>query len=162
MRTWRNLLRIVSRESPLVLAKEAVWRLEKRQRRKGFPKLIAGAGCPVRLRNIPYYSPDLSACSDEGRTALVQTADQACQGRFPLLSYENLILGFPPLWHVDFISGKGWDLSPSDELAYVRHDGSDVKAVWELSRLQFLPVLGKAYRLTSEERYREAAKRLTA
>jgi hypothetical protein len=35
-----------------------------------------------------------------------------------------------------------------------------VKAVWELSRLQFLPVLGKAYRLTSDERYREAAKRL--
>ncbi|MGO9275600.1 MAG: alginate lyase family protein [Terriglobia bacterium] len=143
------------------MAKEAIWRVEKRQRRKGFPKLIAEAGCPVRLRSISYYRPTLFACSDEARTALVQAANEACQGRFPLLSYENLVLGFPPPWHADFVSGKGWDLSPSDELAYVRHDGSDVKAAWELSRLQFLPVLGKAYRLTSDERYREAAMRLT-
>ena len=66
-------------------------------------------------------------------------------------------IGFPPPWHVDFVTGKAWELSPSDELALVRHDGSDVKAVWELSRLQFLPVLGKAYCLTSDERFREAA-----
>ena len=162
MRTWRNLLQIVSRESPLVLAKEALWRVERYQRRKGFARLIAEGGCPVRVRNLPYYSPVSSSCSDEGRTVLVRTADQICKGRFTLLSYENLVLGFPPPWHVDFVSGKGWELSPSDQIAIVRHDGSDVKAVWELSRLQFLPVLGKAYRLTSEERYREGAKRLTA
>ncbi|PYV25794.1 MAG: hypothetical protein DMG27_08715 [Acidobacteria bacterium] len=160
-RTWGTLLRIVSSESPLVLAKEAVWRVEKHRRRRGFAKLAAEAGCPVRARHIGYYQPNLSACSDEGRAALVQTANQVCQGRFPLLSYENLTLGFPPPWHVDFVTGKAWELSPSDELALVRHDGSDVKAVWELSRLQFLPVLGKAYCLTSDERFREAAKRLT-
>jgi hypothetical protein len=160
MRTWRNLFEIVIRESPAVLVKEAVWRVEKQQRRRSFAKLAAKAGCPVRFRNIAYYQPNLSACGDEGRATLVKTADQICQGRFPLLSYERLTLGFPPPWHVDFVSGKGWELAPSHQVAPVRHDGSDVKAAWELSRLQFLPVLGKAYRLTGDERYREAAKRL--
>src|SRR5690348_3376164 len=99
MRTWRNLFEIVIRESPAVLVKEAVWRVEKQQRRRSFAKLAAKAGCPVRFRNIAYYQPNLSACSDEGRATLVKTADQICQGRFPLLSYERLTLGFPPPWH---------------------------------------------------------------
>jgi hypothetical protein len=39
-------------------------------------------------------------------------------------------------------------------------DGSDVKVLFELSRLQFLPILGKAHLLTGQVRYREAAKDL--
>jgi uncharacterized heparinase superfamily protein len=35
--------------------------------------------------------------------------------------------------------------------------GFDVKIPWELSRFQYLPVLGKAYALTSDERYAAAA-----
>jgi hypothetical protein len=42
----------------------------------------------------------------------------------------------------------------------IRFDGSDIKVPHELSRLQFLPVLGKAYVLTRDERYRQNAKRL--
>ena len=42
----------------------------------------------------------------------------------------------------------------------VRHNGSDVKVPWELSRLQFLPVLAKAHLLTGDQRYRDAAKSL--
>jgi hypothetical protein len=41
-----------------------------------------------------------------------------------------------------------------------RHDGSDVKVPWELSRLQFLPILGKAWLLRRETRYRLAARDL--
>ncbi len=42
----------------------------------------------------------------------------------------------------------------------MRHDGSDVKAPWELSRLQFAPVVAKAYVLTGDRRYREALRSL--
>ncbi len=162
MRTWGNLLRILSKESPWILAKEAVWRSGQRQRKMRFARLVDRAGCPVRFRNIPYYRPILSSCSDQAAATIVQTAEHICQGRFPLLSYEHTKLGFPPPWHVDFVSGQSWDLLPGKSLTIVRHDGSDIKAVWELSRLQCLPILGKAYRLTGEERYRQAGQRLTS
>ncbi|HEY6386490.1 MAG TPA: alginate lyase family protein [Candidatus Acidoferrum sp.] len=76
------------------------------------------------------------------------------------MSYETVTLGFPPPWHVDFVSGKKWEMAPSGELEIVRHDGSDVKAPWELSRLQHLPVIGKAHVMSGESGYREAAKSL--
>ncbi len=161
MRTWGNLLRILSKESPWVLAKEALWRSGQRRRKLRFSRLIGRGGCPVQFRNIPYYRPMCFACSDRTAATILQTAEDICRGRFPLLSYEHTDLGFPPPWRVDFVSGLSWDLLPGKNLILVRHDGSDIKAVWELSRLQFLPVLGKAHRLTGEERYRSAAQRLT-
>ena len=49
---------------------------------------------------------------------------------------------------------------PIEDHDGVRFDGSDIKVPYELSRLQFLPILGKAYVVTGDERYRENAKRL--
>src|SRR5438034_11749502 len=91
-RTWGTLLRIVSSESPLVLAEEAVWRVEKHRPKRGFAKLAAEAGCPVRARHIGHYQPNLSPCSDEERAALVQPANQVSQALFPSLISENLTL----------------------------------------------------------------------
>ena len=43
---------------------------------------------------------------------------------------------------------------------FIRHDGSDVKVPYELSRLQFLPILAKAHLLTGDDSYRQAARDL--
>ena len=61
-----------------------------------------------------------------------------------------------PDWQRDWVSGKNWPIEGSGKMQIVRHDGSDVKAPWELSRLQFGPVVAKAYVLTGDRKYREA------
>jgi hypothetical protein len=109
---------------------------------------------------VPYYRTDLEA-ADGAAAAIIAYADKICSGRFPFLGYETAEIGFPPPWNIDFVSGYEWDPVPSDEMRpVVRHDGSDVKVPWELSRLQFLPVLAKAHLLTGDQRYRDAAKAL--
>lgn len=162
MRTWGTILRILSQESPIIIVKEIVWRFEQQRRIRKFSALLENFKCPVRVRYIPYYQPDLTRCSEQVRFAILNSAEEVCQGRYPLLSYATQTLGFPPAWNVDFVSSKEWDLSPSGQVKIIRGDGSDVKAVWELSRLQFLAILGKAYRLTGEQRYREAGKQIVS
>jgi len=83
---------------------------------------------------------------------------KVCEGRFPFLGYGTVGLGRQPRWNVDFVSGLDWLQIPLENRHCMRFDGSDVKVPYELSRLQFLPVLGKAHVITGEERYREVAK----
>jgi hypothetical protein len=160
MRTRRNLLRIVSHESPIVLFKESAWRVWKKWKQSRFRALTSNGHCPVRFRHLPYYHPIPKSWDRSARDIVCGVADEICQGRFPFLSYETVTLGLPPPWHMDFVSGKKWEMAPGGELEIVRHDGSDVKVPWELSRLQHLPVLGKAHVMTGKDSYREAAKTL--
>ena len=82
------------------------------------------------------------------------------RGEYPLLGYGSPQLGTNPDWQCDWVSGKMWPLEESRKIRVVRHDGSDVKAPWELSRLQWSPVVAKAYVLTGERRYRDALRSL--
>ena len=162
----RSLTQILQQESPLSLAREVVWRTRKSWGRQRKLAQMCEA-CPVSFRSARYYDPVTTAFSSEGfslatRNCVTQYADEICAGRFPFLSYGTVELGFPPLWNLDFVCGKDWPRESGALVSYMRHDGSDIKVPWELSRLQFLPVLGKAYRLSGEERYREFAKRLVS
>ena len=47
-------------------------------------------------------------------------------------------------------------MEDSRKIRIVRHDGSDVKAPWELSRLQWSPVVATAYVISGDKKYREA------
>src|SRR6266849_1684359 len=155
-----RLLTILRRESPLTLARETLWRTQKRWRQIHLPGRLARTGCPVVFRPARYYRPQLGALHETGRAAILQYADTVCGGQIPWLAYGPVQLGFPPRWNFDFVSGGAWPQAAADTIQLVRHDGSDVKVPWELSRLQFLPVLGKAWRLTSETRYLGAGRDL--
>ena len=63
-------------------------------------------------------------------------------------------LGRNPQWNIDFVSGREWAAHPLALSQCIRFDGSDVKVPYELSRLQVLPILGKAYVITRDVRYR--------
>jgi hypothetical protein len=157
MRKWTEILK---RESPIVLARELAWRTRKNWDKKRILARIDQKSCPVTFRSVAYYSPDLSSLAKSSRTTITAFANEICEGRFPFLGYGSVNLGRQPKWNFDFVSGHEWPHVPLENRNCMRFDGSDVKVPYELSRLQFLPVLGKAHRLTGDDRYRETAKGL--
>ena len=114
----------------------------------------------LKVRCTPYYNPDLQSVNEHSRALIVTFADEIRAGRYPFLGYGTAELGTPPKWNLDFTSGAEWAYVQSECRDCIRHDGSDVKVPLELSRLQFLPILGKAHVLTGDDSYRQAAKEL--
>jgi hypothetical protein len=149
------------RQPPTLLAREAAWRFWKPYRSARLLAEIRRGDTRLQYRPVPYFQPDLSRAA-AATVEITGYADLICAGKFPFLGYETADLGFPPNWHRDFVSGFEWEQAPAEQVRVVRYNGSDVKIPWDLSRLQFLPVLAKAHLLTGESRYREAAKDLLA
>ncbi|HLF84478.1 MAG TPA: alginate lyase family protein [Blastocatellia bacterium] len=58
-------------------------------------------------------------------------------------------------WHRDPQADVRWPLSHFTRVPLVLVHGADVRVVWELNRLHHLVALGRAYLLTSDERYSE-------
>lgn len=142
-----------------MLAREVGWRTSRRWKRSRLVDELKRP-CPVRFHPVGYYRPLTDQCPSSARDTWINFADAVCGGRFSILGHPPSLLGFPPRWDIDFVSGKSWPPEPSSMIQTRRYDGSDVKVPWELSRLQFLPVLGKAWQLTGDRRYREAAQDL--
>jgi hypothetical protein len=144
-------------ECPLDLVREAVWRARKGwQKKQALGKLKQGT-CPVLFRPIGYFRASGQLCSETARRTFIGSADLLLEGRFPVLGCGAVNLGMLPDWNCDFVSGRRWPEMDASLIQIVAHDGSDVKVPWELSRLQFLPVLAKAHRLTNERSYRDRA-----
>ena len=154
------LAHIIRQESTLTLIREAAWRTRKRWKIMRFQAEIRGAGCPVRYEPAGYYQPQHELIPDAARRAILKFSDLLCEGKFCWFGYGPVELGTPPQWNLDFVSGLTWSLSPSESLPLMRHDGSDVKVPWEISRLQFLPVLGKGWLLSRKPFYRDTARNL--
>jgi Heparinase II/III-like protein/Heparinase II/III N-terminus len=86
---------------------------------------------------------------------LIEDAETICRHEFNLLGSGPCYWGSPIDWHLDPVSGYRWPKRFFIELRSAENhsDGKDIKVPWELSRMQHLPTLGKAYRLTKDERY---------
>jgi hypothetical protein len=110
---------------------------------------------PVTLRVLPYFRPNSVLTLDSlFAKPILAIANLICAGQFAFLGYGTQQLGMPPNWDRDFISGGKWTVRKSRPKALLQ--GSDPKVPWELSRLQFLPVLGKAYWISGAQKYRRA------
>lgn len=145
------------RSEPLpILAAEALQRGIRFIRRSTFQLGRRGGACPVRFQPIGYYRLRAQPASEADRAATLAYADAILRGEYPLMGYGSPYLGTKPDWQLDWVSGKSWPFKDSRKIHLVRHDGSDVKVPWELSRLQWSPLVAKAYVLTGEKRYREA------
>ncbi|HEY2923916.1 MAG TPA: alginate lyase family protein [Candidatus Eisenbacteria bacterium] len=85
---------------------------------------------------------------------LLVEADEVLCGQFRILGHR---LSYPDRipWRSDPISGREWPGAFYRRIDIFGGDtgSGDVKFVWELNRHQFLPTLGKAYRLSGDERY---------
>jgi hypothetical protein len=156
----RNLASALRNEPLPTLIGEAGWRGIRSIRRSIF-KLAGWEGnCPVIFCPIGYYRLQRDFVSERSRAIILAYADAILRGEYPLMGYGAPYLGGNPDWQCDWVSGKSWEIEASGKMQIVRHDGSDVKAPWELSRLQFGPVVAKAYVLTNDRKYREALRSL--
>jgi Heparinase II/III-like protein/Heparinase II/III N-terminus len=149
------------RDEPLpMLIREAGWRAIRSMRKSIFPVTTARANCRQRFRPIGYYDWQTPLLSSDERAAVLSYADAVLRGEYPLMGHGSPHLGSRPDWHCDWVSQKTWPIEDSRKIRIVRHDGSDVKAPWELSRLQWSPVVAKAYLVSGERKYREAIQSL--
>lgn len=100
----------------------------------------------------------------ESIPAVLADAEVICRHEFALLGTSSHSWPTPIDWHLDPKSGYRWPKHFYTSLYPVAgvQAGADVKLPYELSRMQHLPTLGKAYRLTRDERYAcEAVAQLT-
>lgn len=97
----------------------------------------------------------LSADSPEGHEAFLAEAEHVLHHRFTILGFGRFDLGHPIPWDRDVRSGISFGHRHHRRLRYVRGDDSDVKIPWEFGRMQELPVLAVAYRLTGDNAFAE-------
>lgn len=84
---------------------------------------------------------------------LIQRADLAAAHRVDLLGLGDVDLGETIDWRLDYQSGIRFGHRHHLLQTFVRKDASDVKVPWELARLQHLPLLAVAFRLTGKAHY---------
>ena len=73
---------------------------------------------------------------------------------WPLLGFGEKCFGAEEVdWNLDPLTGFDWPLAYHADINLLRNDGSDVRAVWELNRLAHLITLGRAYAITSDEKF---------
>ncbi len=86
---------------------------------------------------------------------LIAEADRILAGERTYFGYPSVNVGTID-WNHDPITDFHWPAIPSSKIDQ-RVAPSDPKWIWELNRLQHLPLLAQAWLFTGEDRYAEAA-----
>ncbi|MGY1685902.1 heparinase II/III family protein [Geodermatophilus sp. SYSU D00867] len=106
---------------------------------------------PVAVRAAAGSRPNAAA-------QLVAAAREALGHSFRFFGNPTTVLGPEVDWHLDPITGHRWPTGPSRRIDY-RFAGQDPKWIWELNRLQHLPLLVEAWMVTGETGFAEGARR---
>ncbi len=88
--------------------------------------------------------------------ALLELAERWLDHRATFFAYPEAFLGSPIDWHRDAPSGTQWPEVPANRVD-TRTAPPDPKWIWELHRLQQLPLLASAWRLTGDQRFADEA-----
>jgi len=103
------------------------------------------------------YAIALAKCFPINAQSILESANKIIEHRFDFLGSGETDLGENINWHRDFKSGFEWPLKHYSEIAIVDlSNNADVKVPWELSRMQFLTTLGRAYWLSNDVKYKDA------
>lgn len=99
----------------------------------------------------------------QDRTSLLADGDAVLDNIFEAFGSGKVHLGESIDWQKDFISGHRWPLKriTTDEILDLSRP-SDIKVPWELARFHQIWWLGKAYWISSSERYAEKFGRLVS
>jgi hypothetical protein len=85
---------------------------------------------------------------------ILEAAARALRNEIDLLGSGTVKLGAAINWHRDYKTGDGWPIEYFRKIDYLNVErASDVKTVWELSRMQWLMPCAQAWVLTRDEKY---------
>lgn len=87
--------------------------------------------------------------------SLIEAADSALDMSFQFFGYPIVSLPRPVNWNYDPIADIDWSGHSSNRFGRVPAVG-DIKWIWELNRLQHLPLLAEAWLVTDDARYSAA------
>jgi hypothetical protein len=87
---------------------------------------------------------------------VVDAAERAARLEVTYFGYPTVRVPAPVDWHFDSVSMTRWPTTASSSIDY-RTAAGDVKWIWELNRLQHLPLLAQAWLITGEARFSAAA-----
>ncbi len=92
---------------------------------------------------------------DATKRNIIKKANQILKNKFDILGLDHKLYPEKINWHKDFKTGFEWDKSFFKYLQPVSSidDIRDKKIPWDLSRLQFLFILYKAYTITEKKVY---------
>ncbi|WNK01357.1 alginate lyase family protein [Thalassospiraceae bacterium LMO-JJ14] len=100
-----------------------------------------------------------SKLSEESKKRIMARADAALSRTVDFLGSGPHTLTTPIDWTCDFKSNTRWAMRASHRLPVNDLDKpSDIKVVWELSRLQWLLPVGQAYILSDDEKFADFAR----
>lgn len=87
---------------------------------------------------------------------IIREADKVLENRFDLLGSGDYKFGDCINWHLDFKSGFEWTKEHYTNIQIVDlKNNADIKVLWELSRLQCLTTLGRAYWISEDDKYKD-------
>jgi len=111
------------------------------------------------LRRREAISREISAVFPAAAGQAAQRADRILQERFDLLGYRDLrfsIDGRDAIdWHLDPVHGKRAPVVHWSRVPYLSPSCGDHKIIWELNRHQHWLVLGRAFWLSQDQKYRD-------
>ncbi len=88
------------------------------------------------------------------REELIDRAERLCRNRISLFECVDCDLGPEVDWNFEYEARRQTPLQPASRIDYRDYrETGDAKVAWEPSRHQHLAVLGRAYRLTGDDRY---------
>ena len=109
----------------------------------------------TRQKTAAVFVSELNRLLPNLKQKIISQAEEVLNHHFDLLGSGKVDLGRKIDWHRDFKSGYRWEPGTyfKDYVVLRLNDHSDVKVTRELSRFQHLPLLGKAYLLSGDEKY---------
>lgn len=142
---------------------EVAWRAGRTVRSRGLLTRVPPARVSARgaqLRAFGLLEPErvrlAASLHPESATELVGLAEKWLRHDFRFFGNPETSLGADIEWAHDPISDHRWPMAPSRSIDY-RFNGQDPKWVWELNRLQHLPVLVEAWMISGESRFVDGA-----
>ena len=161
LRARKRISRAISRASD---SPQSTYVSDADLRRSLGGKSIADVASRIRTSPQPRLVPGLADLNSTAAAIKHSFPDSIEQSRLEaeaILDHRITLFGRvvdlgPKLdWHRDPHADARWQLVHFTRVPLVIAQGADVRVVWELNRLHHLVALGRAYLLTSDERYSE-------
>lgn len=130
-----------------------LWFFRRLFRTKIFGKLCIRKVSPIDVDFNIFDLSDLKTISNIYFSRIIKDANLIYEGNYSLFSNSIKEVKIILYWRKDYIFDYEWPLIDSQKLRLKFREGVDIKNVWELNRLQFLPIVGLAYYLTQNKKY---------